>query len=260
MDDPVTDWNRRAWDAQVRRGNRWTVPVGAEEVAAARRGELSVVLTPKRPVPLDWFPPLAGARVLALASSGGQQAPLLAAAEAEVTVHDLSAGQLAQDRAVAEREHLPLRLEQGDMRDLSRYAEATFDLVFHPCSNNFIPAPQPVWREAFRVLRPGGVLLAGVTAPHRFLFDEQALERGEFLMRHALPYSDFIHLDERERAALVAAEEPYCFGHTFEQQLGGQLTAGFVLTALFEDRGDDALDRRIAGYWATRAVKPEIRR
>ena len=64
MDDAVTDWNRRAWDAQVRRGNRWTIPVGAEEVAAARRGELSVVLTPKRPVPLDWLPPLAGARVL----------------------------------------------------------------------------------------------------------------------------------------------------------------------------------------------------
>ena len=45
-------------------------------------------------MPRDWFGVLAGARVLALASSGGQQAPLLAAAGAIVTVHDLSAAQL----------------------------------------------------------------------------------------------------------------------------------------------------------------------
>ena len=49
----VLGYNRRAWDRQVERGNRWTVPVGPEEVARARRGHWRVVLTPTKPVPAD---------------------------------------------------------------------------------------------------------------------------------------------------------------------------------------------------------------
>ena len=39
-------------------------------------------------MPADWFGDLAGAPVLCLASGGGQQGPLLAAAGARVTVFD----------------------------------------------------------------------------------------------------------------------------------------------------------------------------
>jgi len=67
--------NRDAWDRQVRAGHRWTVLVGPEVTAAARRGEWSVVLTPTTPVPRNWFPPLPGLDVLCLASGGGQQGP-----------------------------------------------------------------------------------------------------------------------------------------------------------------------------------------
>ena len=56
----VRDFNRRAWDALVDKGNRWTVPVGPEVIAEARAGRWDVVLTPTRPVPHEWFGPLAG--------------------------------------------------------------------------------------------------------------------------------------------------------------------------------------------------------
>lgn len=168
-----------------------------EEVAAARRGEWSVVLTEQRPVPRDWFPPLAGAEVLCLASGGGQQGPLLAAVGARVTVFDASDAQLAQDRLVAERERLPLRLEQGDMSDLSRFQSGHFDLVFHPVSNCFAQEITVVWREAARVLRPGGVLLSGFLNPDLYIFDLDAADRGELVACHALPYSDAEHLPRR---------------------------------------------------------------
>jgi SAM-dependent methyltransferase len=139
MNLDVRRYNRGAWDAEVERGNPWTVPVSPEIIRRAREGDWEVVLTPLKAVPRDWFPPLAGLSVLGLAASGGQQAPILAAAGARVTVLDNSLSQLAQDRAVAERDGLELTLVEGDMADLHGFASESFDLVFHPCSNCFVP-------------------------------------------------------------------------------------------------------------------------
>lgn len=253
----VREYNRRAWDAEVARGNPWTVPVTRDEVERARAGDWAIVLTPTKPVPRAWFGDLAGAAVLGLASAGGQQGPILAAAGARVTVLDNSPAQLARDRQVADRDGLELTCVEGDMADLHMFGDASFDLVFHPCSNCFVPEVRPVWREAYRVLRPGGVLLAGVTNPMRYLFDDAAMQRGELTVRHRLPYSD-LDLDEAERAARFAGA-PLEFSHTLSDQLGGQLEAGFVLTDLFEDRypvdGGDVLSSYLDTFIATRAVK-----
>jgi len=246
--------NRRAWDLLVARGNRWTVPVTPAEIAAARRGEWAVVLTPTRPVPREWFPPLAGLEILGLASAGGQQCPVFAAAGARVTSLDQSEAQLGQDRSVAEREGLAIRTVRGDMADLSMFPDASFDLVFHPCANGFVPDVRPVWREAHRVLRPGGVLLAGFSNPVLYLFDEAAEARGELRVRHRIPYSDLTSLTPAELDRRVASGEPFSFGHTLEDQIGGQLEAGFVLTAMYEDGWDElALSRYLAPFAATRA-------
>jgi SAM-dependent methyltransferase len=249
-------YNRHAWDRQVEKGNRWTVPVGPDVIAAARRGDWRLVLTPTKPVPADWFPALAGLEVLCLASGGGQQGPILAAAGAAVTVLDNSPAQLARDRLVADREGLEVRAVQGDMADLSAFADGTFGLVFHPCSNCFVPDVRPVWREAFRVLRPGGVLLAGFCNPALYVFDDALTEKGELVVRHSVPYSDLTSLTDEERRRYTEKDEPLAFGHTLEDQLGGQLDAGFLLTGLYEDR-DPAhpLAKFLPTFLATRAVK-----
>ncbi len=161
----IRKYNQVMWDALVDLNDRWTVPVGAEVIARARRGEFSIVLTPAKPVPGEWFPNLQGCEVLCLASGGGQQGPVLAAAGAKVTVLDNSPKQLEQDRRVAEREQLEITTVEGDMADLSVFEEASFDLIFHPCSNSFVPDVRPVWREAHRVLRTGGDLLSGFCNP-----------------------------------------------------------------------------------------------
>lgn len=254
----IFEYNRDAWDAQVDNGCEWTLPVTPERIARAREGSFEIVLTPQIPVPRSWFPQtLRGARVLGLASGGGQQMPILAAAGADVTLLDASPKQLAQDRMVAEREGLSMRLEEGDMADLGRFDDASFDLIFHPCSNLFVPDVNPVWRECHRVLRSGGELLAGFAQPHWFLFSEAAQERGELVVAHSLPFDERTDIDEEQRQAYFENHEPLCFGHTFDDQLGGQLRAGFHIVDLFEDRHPGMpLSRHIANYMATRALRP----
>jgi SAM-dependent methyltransferase len=255
--DAVVAHNRAAWDREVDAGNEWTVPVGPEAIAAARDGDWSVVLIGHDPVPRDWFPhSLAGAEVLCLASGGGQQGPILAAAGARVTVFDNSPRQLAQDRTVAERDGLSLRTVVGDMRDLSAFPDESFDLVFHPVSNVFCPDLAPVWKESFRVLKPGGTLLAGFMNPDIFVFDADANEnRGELIVRHALPYTDITHLTAAERERLWGPDAPLEYSHTLTAQIGGQLAAGFVITGFREIPHDDATGAYMPGMFATRAVK-----
>lgn len=252
----VREYNRAAWDRQVERGNQWTIPVSREEIVAARQGEWKIFLTPEKPVPRAWFPHLKNCETLCLAASGGQQAPLLAAAGANVTVLDNSPKQLAQDRCVAEREGLQIQTVEGDMADLHMFADHSFDLIVHPCSNVFVPEVRPVWREAYRVLRRGGVMLAGFVNPVFFIFDDATMERGEFHVRHTLPYSDLQSLNEEERQRYLAGGAPLEFGHTLEDQIGGQIEAGFVITGFLEDKWKEwPLSNYTPTFIMTRASK-----
>ena len=256
----IRAYNREAWDCEVERGNPWTQPVTQEIIAQARAGIWSVLLTECKPVPRHWLPTMVGIDVLCLASGGGQQGPILAAAGARVTVFDNSPRQLAQDRLVADREKLTLQLVEGDMADLSQLASESFDLVFHPVSNCFVPAVRPVWREAFRVLRPGGRLLAGFLNPVIYVFDMDEADRGELVVRHALPYEDARDLPPERRARLEAERQPLEFSHTLTEQIGGQLDAGFVLIDMYEDRHTEyAPARHFPTYLATHALKPTTR-
>jgi SAM-dependent methyltransferase len=254
----VTAYNREAWDRNVAKGDRWTVPVTAEQIAAARRGQWSIVLTPCRPVPPSWFPDLHDRSVLALASGGGQQGPLLAAAGARVTVFDNSPRQLERDRMVAERESLRLTTVQGDMADLSCFASESFDLIVHPCSNCFVPDVRPVWREAFRVLRRGGALLSGFGDPVLYAIDPALEREGIAQLKRTIPYSDLDALTAEELRLCTDAGEPLVFGHTLEDQIGGQTDAGFLVAGFYGDKHveDDVVSKFMPCFYATRAVKP----
>ena len=135
------------------------MPVSSETISRARKGDWDIYLTPKTPVPKSWWPPLKGARVLCLASGGGQQGPILSAAGAKVTVYDNSPKQLGQDRKVADRDCLSIELVEGDMADLSHFSNLSFDLIVNPASTMFSEKVLPVWRESFRALDHGGVLV-----------------------------------------------------------------------------------------------------
>lgn len=253
----VRDYNREAWDKEVEKGNPWTQPVSPEVIARARRGDWDVLLTEQKFVPREWFGEVRGKDILGLASGGGQQAPTFAAAGANVTVLDNSPKQLERDRMVAKREGLSIRTIQGDARDLSMLADESFDLVFHPVSNLFIPQVRPIYREAFRVLRHGGILLAGFMNPVVYAFPYDALDGKEPLtVKFKLPYSDTEQLPAAELEKLIADKVPLEHSHTLTDQLGGQLDAGFFLTGLYEDYHTEmTLSQFMPTYIATRALK-----
>lgn len=251
-------YNRLAWDRAVAEGSEWTIPVTPAQTNAARHGDWQIVLTPTKPVPHAWFPPLIGAQILGLAAGGGQQGPLLAAAGAVVTILDASPQQLAQDRYVARRDGLSITTVEGDMADLAPFADGTFDLIVHPCSNLFVPDVLVVWRECYRVLKAGGVLMAGFCNPATYIFDQRLADEGILQVRHTLPYSDLTSLPEAERQRYIEDEQPLEFSHTLADQIGGQLAAGFVLTGFYEDVwAGRTLDAYMPTFMATRAVKPQ---
>jgi SAM-dependent methyltransferase len=253
--------NRAAWNSGSVGGGVWSTPVDSSAVARARTGQWQVILTPKLPVPREWFGDVRGKNILCLASGGGQQVPIFAAAGANVVSFDLSDEQLAKDRMVAEREGLDVRCIQGDMADLSCFSQESFDLVFHPASNAFVPDLAPVWQGCYRVLRPGGHLLAGFMNPAVFMFDhEEADETNELTVKYALPYSDVSSLSSLELQRKLDEQEPIEFSHSLETQIGGQINAGFHIVGLYEDHWFD--DTWLFSNFspvciATRALRPE---
>lgn len=253
----IRSYNREAWNREVEGGaSRWTQPVSSDIIARARQGEFSIVLTENLPVPHSWFPPIPGADILCLASGGGQQGPVLAAAGARVTVFDNSPAQLKQDQLVAERESLSLRTVEGDAADLSMFADGSFDLVFNPCSTVFMPDVRAVWRECARVLRPGGILMTGSMNPVHYIFDLYKADDGILEVAYAIPYSDLTSISQEDLEEHIEKGLPVEFGHSLTDLIGGQCAAGLVITDMYEDYMlDSPLHNYHPSYIATRAVK-----
>ena len=256
----ILEYNREAWNKYSEEGiSPWVIPISSDELKKAREGDVRIFLTPTKIVPKKWFPPLKGCKVLCLASGGGQQAPLLSAAGADVTTFDNSDRQLQADIDTCRVYGLPLNAERGDMRDLSRFASGSFDLIIHPVSNLFIDDVRIVWKEAYRVLRKGGRMLAGFNNPIIYLFNGIKMERGELEVAHILPYSPFNEDAKQETERWMKDGDALEWGHSLEDQIGGQTDAGFAIVGMYEDtnRKDSAmaLDRYTSVYIATAAVK-----
>ncbi|MFM9435033.1 SAM-dependent methyltransferase [Janthinobacterium sp. CG_23.3] len=255
----VLSHNADAWDLQARANGAWSQPVSSAVIAAAKLGHWHIYLTPG-PLPSDWLGNVAGKRVLCLAAAGGQQAPVLAAAGADVTVFDLSNEQLAKDAMVARRDGLSLTLVQGDMRDLSCFADASFDLVVHPVSNQYAPVIEPIWEECYRVLDHGGALLSSFFNPAVFIADRDPAYAAEGLIRprYQVPYSDLIDLDQAAIAGKREQGQPMLFGHSLASQIGGQLSAGFVIAGFIEEMHTPArfeIEKFMPSFIATRSLK-----
>lgn len=244
------DINAKTIDRWIEEGWEWGVPISHEEFVKALNGEWGVVLTPTKPVPKSWFGELKGKKLLGLASGGGQQMPIFTALGAVCTVLDYSDKQLESERLVAERENYQIEIVKADMTKPLPFADESFDIIFHPVSNCYVREVEPIWRECFRVLKKGGVLLSGLDNGMNFLFGED-----ETRVVNSLPFDPIANPEQRRQ--LEADDCGMQFSHTLEEQLGGQLRAGFTLTDLYEDTNGEGFlhEMNIPCFIATRAVK-----
>ncbi len=249
------DINAETIDRWVAEGWEWGRPIDRQTYANAKAGNWDVLLTPTVPVPHSWFMTagestvhLKGKRILGLASGGGQQMPIFAAGGAECTVLDYSEKQCESERMVAEREGYAIKIVHFDMTRPLPFADGAFDIIFHPVANCYIREVEPVWRECWRVLRSGGVLLAGLDMGWNFAMDEE----GKLGFLPVDPVAN-----EAQRLEMEKSGDGMQFSHTVTEQIGGQLKAGFVLTDVYEDTNGVGLlhERGIPSFTATRAVK-----
>ncbi len=244
------DINAATIDRWIEEGWEWGKPISHEVFLQAKEGNWDVVLTPTKNVPHHWFGDLKGKKVLGLASGGGQQMPIFAALGAECTVLDYSEKQLESEKLVSEREGYDIRIVRADMTKRLPFEDEEFDLIFHPVSNCYVKEVKPIWKECFRVLKKGGSLLSGVDYYINYIIDEEEKE-----IVNSLPFDPITN--EAHKKLLEESDAGMQFSHTLEEQLGGQLEAGFTLLELFEDtNGSGRLhDMNIPAYMALRAKK-----
>jgi SAM-dependent methyltransferase len=247
--------NAKTIDSWAREGWIWGIPITSEDFARAKVGDWDVVLTPLKPMPKDWFAPflhngkLEGVSLLGLASGGGQQMPIFAALGADCTLLDNSQVQLESDRMGAKREGYEIDIIRGDMSKTLPFANNSFDIIFHPVSNCYVEDVYHVWRECYRVLKPGGILVAGMDYGLNYLAqDDEPLK-----IVNKLPYNPLKNPAEYKKS--IKNNDGIQFSHTVEEQIGGQLQAGLILTHLYEDTDNEGIGQYCPNYIATRAVK-----
>ena len=244
------DKNAETIDRWISEGWEWGIPISHEEYAAAKAGKWQVLLTPTKPVPHEWFGNLRGKKLLGLASGGGQQIPIFSALGAKCTVLDYSPSQLKSEQIVADREGYEVSVIRADMSKPLPFKDGEFDIIFHPVSNVYVEEVEPIFKECYRVLKKGGILLSGLDNGLNFVFGED-----ESIVKNSLPFNPLKNPEYMRE--LEKADCGIQFSHTLEEQIGGQLKAGFTLTDIYEDYNGEGLlnDKHIPTFIATRAIK-----
>ncbi len=244
------DINKETIDRWVEEGWEWGKPTSHDAYISAKNGEWKVFLTPTFPVPHEWLGDLKGKKILGLASGGGQQMPIFNALGAECTVLDYSSKQIENEFLVAEREGYNIKAIEGDMTKILPFENETFDIVFHPVSNCYVEDVQHVFNEAYRVLKKGGILLAGLNNEINYIVDD---EEKEIVWK--MPFNPL--KDKAAKEYMIKGNSGMQFSHNITEQIGGQLKAGFTLLDIYEDtNGSGRLhEMNIKTYIATKSAK-----
>lgn len=173
--------------------------ISHEDYLAAKSGELKVSLAGINTVPTEWFPELKGRRILCLASGGGQQGPVFAAHGANVTVTDLSDGQLMKEKYASEREGYEINIVKADLSKPFPFEDETFDMIFNPISNCYIEDISLMQKECSRVIKKGGILMLAYVKEELFMFYPDFAKEDKLISRFSLPFNSLRDLSKEQK-------------------------------------------------------------
>jgi ubiquinone/menaquinone biosynthesis C-methylase UbiE len=213
---------------------RWRQLTEANALFTRPYFDLTVAEAAQRLDPEGRLGDLAGKDVLCLASGGGRQSAMFALLGARVTVFDLSQEQLQRDRDVASHYSLAIETVQGDMRDLSCFQNAAFDIVWHPYAINFITDVRVVLRQVARILRRDGLYHLQFSNPFLSGMTERDWNgEGYVLKRPYVQGAEIAYRDQPwvyERDGLIdPIPGPREYLHTLSTVMNGLIEQDFVI-------------------------------
>lgn len=253
--------NKKFWNKWSKEGGPWSQRYPKERIKKARLGKVEIGVTTDKLVPKNWLPKnWKGLDVLGLAAGGGQQMPVIVAAGANVTSFDFSEEQLERDLEVCEEEGLKIKTQKGEMEDLSVFVDQSFDFIINPVSTCFISNVRKVWKEVYRVLRPGGVFITEFCNPISYALDKDSYEKkSEMKLVHSIPYSDLKSLSKKEIENIIKDSDSLEFGHSLSDLIGGQTDLGFKIVGFYEfywgKQFPELIDSIMPSFIATKAIK-----
>lgn len=250
MGKKYTEINSKIFDQWIDEGWEWGQPITHEVYEKAKNNQWSMLLTPTKAVPKEWFGEIKGSKILGLASGGGQQMPIFAALGGKCTILDYSEKQLLSERIVSNREGYYIEIIKGDMTNPLPFADESFDLIFHPISNCYVEDIIPIWKECYRVLKKGGILLSGLDNGINYVFNDD-----QTTITYKLPFNPLKDKEIYEDS--MKYDWGIQFSHTIEEQIGGQLNVGFTLTDIYQDTNGSGKmhEYNLPCFYATRSVK-----
>jgi SAM-dependent methyltransferase len=241
---------------------RWSALAAADAVFTRPWDDLDESVARHRLDPDGVLGELRGRAVLCLASGGGQQAPAFALLGATVTSVDLSPEQVERDRRAADHYRCSIDAQVGDMRDLSRFSESSFDVVWHSCSLGFVPDVREVFGEIRRVLRVRGIYVFMFANPFVLGMGTSDWTGDGYCLRD--PYIGGAEVNYADEGWVVEGAEnaippPREYRHTLGTVIGTLTEFGFVVYAVKEySHGQPEAE---PGSWAhfTSCAPPWIR-
>ena len=234
MSDDATAFNRERWQALARAGVQFSRPWLDLDAATARA----------RVDPEGMLGTVVGTDVLCLAAGGGQQSAAFALLGARVTVLDFSTVQLQRDVEAAARYGLTVQALEGDMRDLSRFADRAFDVIWHAHAIPFIPDPGVVFDEVARVIRPGGLYRLAWSNPFvHGIWDSPWTATGYGLKQRYVDGGEMVYDDPEWHVrgadgSITPVRGPREWRHGLGSVVNGLIRRGFEIRGMWESISD----------------------
>lgn len=249
--DELATYNKARWEELAQSNIEYSRPALDLTLESARR-----MVDPE-----GILDEITGKDVLCLAGGGGQQSAAFALLGATVTVLDLAVTQLERDQQAARHYGVTVETVQGDMRDLSAFRDAAFDIIYHAHSLNFVPDARQVFREVARVLKRGGFYRMSCSNPFFHGMDERDWNGEGYVLK--FPYDDGAELVYEDPCwefdagdgTTQRVQGPREFRHSLNSLVNGLVEQGSVLRGVWEFMSDDRYAE--SGTWEHfKAVAP----